>query len=142
MVLGLWHFFNDTPSDGPLHPPSAHLNLLLSNSDPLDPEEITRDPVAAYKLLRQLRNELINIVKHIQLNFYQCNEYQYELEFLEIPQWEDLDGAASGLIRLQEIYRLYPDDIMKGELSAVLLQCSFTKRVSIFSLSKISFDLF
>ncbi len=142
MVLGLWIFFNDTPSDEPLHHSSAHLNLLLSNSDPVDPEEITKDPVAAYKLLRRLRNELINIVKHIQLNFYQCNEYQYELEFLEIPQWEDLDGAASGLIRLQEIYKFYPDDTMKGELSAVLLQCSFTKRVSIFSLSKISFDLF
>ncbi|KAF4117659.1 hypothetical protein G5714_002212 [Onychostoma macrolepis] len=26
---------------------------------------------------------------------------------------EDLDGAASGLIRLQEIYKLYPEDIMK-----------------------------
>ncbi len=142
MVLGLWHFFNDTPSDGPLHHSSAHLNLLLSNSDPVDPEEVTRDPVAAYKLLRQLRKELINIVKHIQPHFYQCNEYQYELEFLEIPQREDLDGAASGLIRLQEIYKFYPDDIMKGELSAVLLQCSFTKRISIVSLSKISFDLF
>ncbi|RXN12292.1 prolyl 4-hydroxylase subunit alpha-1-like protein [Labeo rohita] len=44
-------------------------------------------------------------------SFYQCNEYQYELEFLEIPQQEDLDGAASGLIRLQEIYKLYPEGI-------------------------------
>ncbi|CAM4588632.1 unnamed protein product [Leuciscus chuanchicus] len=28
-----------------------------------------------------------------------------------IPQLEDLDGAASGLIRLQEIYKLHPEDI-------------------------------
>ncbi|KAL0201401.1 hypothetical protein M9458_004588, partial [Cirrhinus mrigala] len=89
----------------------VYLYLLLSNSAPMDPEIIMRDPVAAYKLLRQLRNELKNILKLIQLSFYQCNEYQYELEFLEIPRQEDLDGAASGLIRLQEIYKFYPEDI-------------------------------
>ncbi|XP_016096900.1 prolyl 4-hydroxylase subunit alpha-2-like [Sinocyclocheilus grahami] len=90
---------------------SVYQNLLLSHSDPMDPEEIMRDPVAAYTLLSQL----INIVKHIQLSFYQCNKYQNELDakLLEIPQPEDLDGAASGLIRLQEIYKLYPEDIMK-----------------------------
>ncbi|KTF80421.1 hypothetical protein cypCar_00041580 [Cyprinus carpio] len=96
----------------PCHQSSAFQNLLPLYSDPVDPEEFTRDPVAAYKLLRKLRNELIYIVKHIRLSFYQCNEYQYELEFLEIPQPEDLNGAASGLIRLQEIYKLYPENIM------------------------------
>ncbi|RXN15121.1 prolyl 4-hydroxylase subunit alpha-1-like protein [Labeo rohita] len=99
---------------------SVYLNLLLSNSAPVDPEIIMRDPVAAYKLLRQLRNEFINILKHIQTSFYECNEYQDELEILEIPQKKDLDGAASGLIRLQEIYKLYPEDITNGEMSAVL----------------------
>ncbi|XP_026099430.1 prolyl 4-hydroxylase subunit alpha-1-like [Carassius auratus] len=95
---------------------SVYLDLLLSYSNSVDPEEITRDPVAAYKLLRQLRNELIHIIKHIQPSFHQCNEYQDELELLEIPQLKDLDGAASGLIRLQEIYKLYPEDIMKEML--------------------------
>ncbi len=111
---------------------SVYLNLLLSYSDSEDPEEIMRDPVAAYKHLRQLRDELINIVKHIRQSFYQCNKYQDELDFFEIPQPEDLNGAALGLIRLQEIYQLYPEDIMKGELSAVLHQCSFTESVSLF----------
>ncbi|XP_058613888.1 prolyl 4-hydroxylase subunit alpha-2-like [Onychostoma macrolepis] len=92
---------------------SVYLNLLLSYSDPVDPEEIMRDPVAAYKFLSQQRDELMNIVKHIQPSFYQCNEYQDDLEFFEIPQPEDLNGAALGLIRLQEIYKLYPEDIMK-----------------------------
>ncbi|XP_026063013.1 prolyl 4-hydroxylase subunit alpha-1-like [Carassius auratus] len=92
---------------------SVYLNLLLSYSDPVNHEKIMRDPVAAYKHLRQLRDELINIVNHIRPSFYQCNEYQDELDFLEIPQPEDIDGAALGLIRLQEIYKLYPEDIMK-----------------------------
>ncbi|KAK2900592.1 hypothetical protein Q8A67_008707 [Cirrhinus molitorella] len=35
------------------------------------------------------------------------------LEYAQIPQEEDLNGAASGLIRLQEIYKLYPHNITK-----------------------------
>ncbi|XDV27929.1 hypothetical protein PO909_031370 [Leuciscus waleckii] len=83
-------------------------NLLLSYSDSENPEEAVRDPVAAYRLLTQMRNDLLFIVKHTQL--YQCEEYQNELDAM-IPQLEDLDGAASGLIRLQEIYKLHPEDI-------------------------------
>ncbi|XP_043097302.1 prolyl 4-hydroxylase subunit alpha-2-like [Puntigrus tetrazona] len=67
------------------------------------------NPVAAYKLLRQLRNDLIHIVEYIQPGL-QCKRYHDELK-TKIPQWLDLNGAASGLIRLQEIYKLYPEDI-------------------------------
>ncbi|CAM4588605.1 unnamed protein product [Leuciscus chuanchicus] len=94
-------------------------NLLLSYSNSENPEEAVRDPVAAYRLLRQMRNDLLYIEKCIQLNLTQCEEYQNELDS-KIPQLEDLDGAASGLIRLQEIYKLHPEDITKGKLS-----CSF-----------------
>ncbi|XP_048020120.1 prolyl 4-hydroxylase subunit alpha-1-like isoform X1 [Megalobrama amblycephala] len=94
---------------------SVLLNLLLSYSDSENPEEAMRNPVTAYRLLRQLRNDLIFIEEHIKPNLYQCKEYQDELDakLLEIPQLEDLDGAASGLIRLQEIYKLHPEDITK-----------------------------
>ncbi|XP_051721075.1 prolyl 4-hydroxylase subunit alpha-1-like isoform X1 [Ctenopharyngodon idella] len=94
---------------------SVLLNLLLSYSDSENHEEAIRNPVAAYRLLRQMRNDLIFIEKHIKPNLYQCEEYQDELDakLLEIPQLEDVDGAASGLIRLQEIYKLHPEDITK-----------------------------
>ncbi|XP_016419787.1 LOW QUALITY PROTEIN: prolyl 4-hydroxylase subunit alpha-2-like [Sinocyclocheilus rhinocerous] len=77
-----------------------------------DPEEIMRVPMAAYKLLRQLRNDLIHIVENNQPSL-QCEEHHDELKAM-IPLLEDLDGAASGLIRLQEIYKLYPEDITNG----------------------------
>uniref|UniRef100_A0A8C1RM65 procollagen-proline 4-dioxygenase n=1 Tax=Cyprinus carpio TaxID=7962 RepID=A0A8C1RM65_CYPCA len=89
------------------------LLLLLqlgSYLDPVDPEKI-KDPVAAYKLLRRVRAEWINIVDYTQLSLYQL--YQTVLTYAQIPQLEDLDGAASGLIRLQEIYKLYPHNITK-----------------------------
>ncbi len=44
--------------------------------------------------------------------------YQTLLEYAQIPQVEDLEGAALGLITLQELYKLYPHNITKGELSA------------------------
>ncbi|XP_056116093.1 prolyl 4-hydroxylase subunit alpha-1-like [Rhinichthys klamathensis goyatoka] len=87
-------------------------NHLLSYSDSENPEEAVRDPVAAYRLLRQMRNDFMYIVKRIQLNLTRCEEYQNELDPM-IPQLEDLDGAASGLIKLQEIYKLHPEDITK-----------------------------
>jgi len=60
-----------------------------------------------------MRNDLMYITKHIQPNLTQCEENQ-ELDSM-IPPLEDLDGAASGLIRLQEIYKLHPEDITKGK---------------------------
>ncbi|KAI7809202.1 hypothetical protein IRJ41_002313 [Triplophysa rosa] len=32
----------------------------------------------------------------------------------KFPSEEDLDGAALGLLRLQEIYKFYPEDITRG----------------------------
>ncbi|XP_067220064.1 prolyl 4-hydroxylase subunit alpha-1-like [Chanodichthys erythropterus] len=88
-------------------------NLLFSYSDSENPEEAMRNPVAAYRFLRQMRNDLIYIVN--QPNLYQCKKYQNESDanLPDIPQLEDVDGAASGLIRLQEIYKLHPEDITK-----------------------------
>ncbi|XP_052388567.1 prolyl 4-hydroxylase subunit alpha-1-like [Carassius gibelio] len=89
------------------------LLLLLqlgSYLDPDDPEKI-KDPVAAYKLIRRVRTEWINIVDYTQRSLYQL--YQTVLKYAQIPQLKDLDGAASGLIRLQEIYKLYPHNITK-----------------------------
>nr|XP_021326960.1 prolyl 4-hydroxylase subunit alpha-1-like [Danio rerio] len=94
---------------------SSVLNHLFSYYEDENPEENLRDPVAAYKLLCRLREELIYIIETIQsiIDVSQCDEFQDELKTTLIPQYEDLDGAASGLIRLQEIYKLYPEDITK-----------------------------
>lgn len=40
---------------------------------------------------------------------------------LKIPLPQDLKGAALGLIRLQEIYKLYPENITRGEMSTLLM---------------------
>ncbi|XP_073714426.1 prolyl 4-hydroxylase subunit alpha-2-like [Misgurnus anguillicaudatus] len=83
---------------------------LLSNST--NPEEIMNDPVAAYKLIRRLRNQWLFMEEYTQRRA-EGEDFQDLLhsDLLKIPTEKDLDGAALGLIRLQEIYKLYPGTI-------------------------------
>lgn len=51
------------------------------------------------------------------------------------PTWVDVRGAALGLIKLQDIYKLYPEDIVRGDMYAVLYQSNFNMKVQkLFSL--------
>ncbi|XP_056116085.1 prolyl 4-hydroxylase subunit alpha-1-like [Rhinichthys klamathensis goyatoka] len=84
---------------------------LLTYFDPANPEKTMRDPVAAYKLLRRVRSEWLTIVEYTQLSLYEV--YQTLLDYSNIPQPEDLNNAASELIRLQEFYKLYPHNITR-----------------------------
>ncbi|XP_051552834.1 prolyl 4-hydroxylase subunit alpha-1-like [Myxocyprinus asiaticus] len=93
---------------------------LVSVFDSGDPEQSVSDPVAAYKLLRRLRTEWRTIVKYTQRGLYQEKFKELlDLAFLQIPRQNDLDEAASGLIRLQEIYKLYPHNISIGKSLSV-----------------------
>uniref|UniRef100_A0A8C2D3Z9 procollagen-proline 4-dioxygenase n=1 Tax=Cyprinus carpio TaxID=7962 RepID=A0A8C2D3Z9_CYPCA len=85
---------------------------LGTYSDPVDPEQI-KDPVAAFILLIRLRSEWMSIEKYTSRSLSEYNVYQTVLEYAEIPQVEDLQGAALGLISLQELYKLYPHNITK-----------------------------
>ncbi|XP_073705460.1 prolyl 4-hydroxylase subunit alpha-1-like [Garra rufa] len=78
--------------------------------DPYDPEKI-KDPVASYKLFRRVRAEWLCIADYTQKSLYES--FQTVLTNAQIPQAEDWRGAASGLIRMQEIYKLYPRNITK-----------------------------
>ncbi|KAL1280847.1 hypothetical protein QQF64_015447 [Cirrhinus molitorella] len=83
---------------------------LFSYLNPNDSEKIS-DPVASYKLIRRVSAEWSDIVDYTQKSLYET--FQTVLKYAQIPQEEDLNGAASGLIRLQEIYKLYPHNITK-----------------------------
>ncbi|XP_055059344.2 prolyl 4-hydroxylase subunit alpha-1-like isoform X1 [Misgurnus anguillicaudatus] len=88
----------------------------LSNFE--DSEEIMNDPVAAYKLIRRLRNEWLSIVNSTQESLYEVFQNLLHSDVLKIPSNDDLEGAALGLIELQEIYKLYPEDMIEGYFSS------------------------
>uniref|UniRef100_A0A3B1KID5 Zgc:152670 n=1 Tax=Astyanax mexicanus TaxID=7994 RepID=A0A3B1KID5_ASTMX len=53
-----------------------------------------REPLTAYQLMQRLRVEWATIMKFTKKSLFQ-----------------DVDGAALGIIRLQEMYKLYPENI-------------------------------
>ncbi|KAA0718716.1 Prolyl 4-hydroxylase subunit alpha-1 [Triplophysa tibetana] len=78
-----------------------------------DPAETINDPAAAYKLIKRLRFEWFAIVELTQKTLYKEFQELLYSDVLKIPLKRDLDGAALGLIRLQEMYKLYPENITR-----------------------------
>ncbi|XP_051721219.1 prolyl 4-hydroxylase subunit alpha-2-like [Ctenopharyngodon idella] len=111
-LLESFRFYIDAEEKNVERMKSALLALQqYTNSDPENPEKTLRDPVAAYKLLRRVLTEWLTIVEYTQQSLYE--KFQKLLAFADIPELEDVDGAASELIRLQEFYKLYPHNITK-----------------------------
>ncbi|XP_036412201.1 prolyl 4-hydroxylase subunit alpha-1 isoform X3 [Colossoma macropomum] len=75
------------------------------------------DPLAAYKLMRRLREEWATIAEYTKLSPFQEYQDLLEYELQQIPGKNDLDEAAVGIIRLQEIYKLYPQNITTDHLT-------------------------
>ncbi|XP_056598496.1 prolyl 4-hydroxylase subunit alpha-2-like [Triplophysa dalaica] len=78
-----------------------------------DPENTTTDPVAAYKLMRQLRILWLTIITTTENNPYDDFQELLFSDVLKIPSEEDLESAALALIKLQETYKLYPVNLTK-----------------------------
>ncbi|XP_073712293.1 prolyl 4-hydroxylase subunit alpha-2-like isoform X2 [Misgurnus anguillicaudatus] len=93
------------------------LELLTQRSnseDSEDSEEAMSNPVAAFKLIQRMRIEWVTMVNSTKKSIYEEFQVILHSDILKIPSNEDIAGAALGLFSLQEIYKLYPDDIVKG----------------------------
>ncbi|XP_051521947.1 prolyl 4-hydroxylase subunit alpha-3 [Myxocyprinus asiaticus] len=73
------------------------------------------NPVAAFKLVKRLQSEWFNVVY--------SNEAKENLQALRdgygriegsLPKLEDLQGAAQGLMRLQDVYDLHVEGLVRG----------------------------
>ncbi|KAI7809346.1 prolyl 4-hydroxylase alpha II-like precursor [Triplophysa rosa] len=69
------------------------------------------------KLIKRLRFEWLAIVESTQESLYKDFQELLYSDELKIPLKRDLEGAALGLIRLQEMYKLFPENITRGEMS-------------------------
>ena len=49
----------------------------------------------------------------------------------KVPELEDFDGAAMGLVRLQSVYKLRTDDIAQGNVRNIEPSCSLVIETSI-----------
>ncbi|KAI4885452.1 hypothetical protein NFI96_014408 [Prochilodus magdalenae] len=100
------------------------------------PDQEMSDPLAAYKLMQRLRDEWAIIAKYTKQSPFQGYQDLLEDELQKIPDQNDLDGAALGIIRLQEIYNLYPKNITTDPLTGTEVYVSLDQA---YDLGKIAY---
>ncbi|KAL6467908.1 hypothetical protein MHYP_G00235850 [Metynnis hypsauchen] len=75
--------------------------------------------------MRRLREEWAAIAEYTKLTPFQQYQDLLEYELQQIPSKSDLDGAAVGIITLQEIYKLYPQNITTDPSTGTTVHLSF-----------------
>lgn len=92
-----------------------HSELALAN-----PEKHVSNPVRAFQLVKRFTTDWENIVD----SYIRSNASEEFLERLmsktnKFPDQEDLSGAATALLRLQDTYALTTDKVAHGELQGI-----------------------
>ncbi|XP_057191026.1 prolyl 4-hydroxylase subunit alpha-2-like isoform X2 [Triplophysa rosa] len=98
-----------------LHFLKGNLQTLKWRINSEDPEKSMSNPTEAYKLIKRLRHDWLFILQSTRISHYKVDIQEWlHSDLPNFPSEEDLEGAALGLIRLQEIYKLYPENITRG----------------------------
>ncbi|XP_063301046.1 prolyl 4-hydroxylase subunit alpha-3 [Pelobates fuscus] len=75
------------------------------------------DPILAYTLLKRLHLEWMNVVHSLEVTEnIQALKDGYEKVAKDLPIFEDVEGAARALMRLQDVYSLNVQRMVKGKL--------------------------
>ncbi|KAM4701356.1 prolyl 4-hydroxylase subunit alpha-3 [Discoglossus pictus] len=73
------------------------------------------DPIHAYTLLKRLQSEWTNVVHSVEATEnLQALRSGYEKVDKNLPVFEDVEGAARALMRLQDVYSLNVKGLVKG----------------------------
>ncbi|KAM6933811.1 prolyl 4-hydroxylase subunit alpha-3 [Xenentodon cancila] len=84
------------------------------------PAAAMANPLVAFTLIKRLRSEWLNLVySNEALENVQALRFSYEMEEADLPQVEDLQGAARGLMRLQDVYALQVSSLVRGRFQRV-----------------------
>ncbi|XP_046724106.1 prolyl 4-hydroxylase subunit alpha-1-like [Silurus meridionalis] len=91
----------------------------ISDDNSKDPEKLISNPLIAYKFVKQLINVGTAIKEITKTNISKDIDMLMSKSQL-IPSENNLDGIAGGIVRLQELYRLNPEDMIKLETQSAL----------------------
>ncbi|XP_039600216.1 prolyl 4-hydroxylase subunit alpha-3 [Polypterus senegalus] len=90
------------------------------------------NPLVAYSLIKRLQSEWLNVVYSTEANEnIQDFKASYEKEDHNLPKFEDLQGAAQALMRLQDVYALSVNGLANGRFQ----RFSFSEAVDIIKLN-------
>ncbi|XP_029028312.1 prolyl 4-hydroxylase subunit alpha-3 isoform X2 [Betta splendens] len=78
------------------------------------------NPLVAFTLIKRLHSEWLNVVySNEALENAQALRSSFEEEEADLPKLEDLQGAANGLMRLQDVYALQVASLARGRFQRV-----------------------
>ncbi|XP_034557848.1 prolyl 4-hydroxylase subunit alpha-3 isoform X1 [Notolabrus celidotus] len=78
------------------------------------------NPLVAFTLIKRLHSEWLNVVQSNEaLENAQALRSSYKEEEAGLPKLEDLQGAAKGLMRLQDVYALQVPSLVRGRFQRV-----------------------
>ncbi|XP_069017276.1 prolyl 4-hydroxylase subunit alpha-3 isoform X2 [Embiotoca jacksoni] len=78
------------------------------------------NPLVAFTLIKRLHSEWLHVVySNEALENAQALRSSYEEEEADLPKLEDLQGAAKGLMRLQDVYALQVSSLVRGRFQRV-----------------------
>ncbi|XP_051254366.1 prolyl 4-hydroxylase subunit alpha-3 isoform X1 [Dicentrarchus labrax] len=84
------------------------------------PATAMANPLVAFTLIKRLHSEWLNVVySNEALENAQALRSSYEEEEADLPKLEDLQGAAKGLMRLQDVYALQVASLVRGRFQRV-----------------------
>ncbi|XP_068120789.1 prolyl 4-hydroxylase subunit alpha-3 [Hyperolius riggenbachi] len=73
------------------------------------------DPISAYTLLKRLQSEWMNVVSSLEASDnIRALKDGYDKVEKHLPIFEDVEGAAKALMRLQDVYSLNVKDLARG----------------------------
>ncbi|XP_073779535.1 prolyl 4-hydroxylase subunit alpha-3 isoform X15 [Danio rerio] len=101
---------------------SLHDGIYNEPSDPI------ANPIAAFKLVKRLKSEWLNVVHSTEAeeNIKVLREDYRRMES-SLPKLEDLRGAAHGLMRLQDVYNLHVESLVRGHFQQISDPVDFYK---------------
>ncbi|VDM93951.1 unnamed protein product [Onchocerca ochengi] len=99
-----------------------------------DDEEMIRHPIEAFLSIKGTIADWTKVVRIMQSNsadeIIRCVTNQRANKCINYPTEEDLSGAAFGLLRLQDTYRMHTKDIADGKiLSSQIRTVSLTEKM-------------
>nr|XP_021335653.1 prolyl 4-hydroxylase subunit alpha-3-like [Danio rerio] len=92
------------------------------------PSDPIANPIAAFKLVKRLKSEWLNVVHSTEAeeNIKVLREDYRRMES-SLPNLEDLRGAAQGLMRLQDVYNLRVESLVRGHFQQITDPVDFYK---------------
>ncbi|KAM9318730.1 prolyl 4-hydroxylase subunit alpha-3 [Pholidichthys leucotaenia] len=84
------------------------------------PTSAMANPLVSFSLIKRLHSEWLNLVySNEALENAQALRSSYQKEEANLPKLEDLQGAAKGLMRLQDVYALQVSSLVRGHFQRV-----------------------